>query len=72
MLDSFRQDTDVLSLSIRLVDGDMFELLDEKVAKSQAGWRPTSTTCAECHKPLWRAGEKVDVRADGSAVHEAC
>ncbi|CAK9786811.1 hypothetical protein CC85DRAFT_286504 [Cutaneotrichosporon oleaginosum] len=72
MLDSFRQDTDVLSLSIRLVDADMFELLEEKVAKSQAGWRTTSITCAECHKPLWRAGDKVDVRANGTAVHEVC
>ncbi|BEI83968.1 hypothetical protein CcaverHIS002_0405720 [Cutaneotrichosporon cavernicola] len=72
MLDSFRQDTDVLSLSIRLVDADMFELLGEKVAKSQAGWSPHSSTCALCNKALWKAGDKVDVRADGSAVHVAC
>ncbi|GMK59310.1 hypothetical protein CspeluHIS016_0703250 [Cutaneotrichosporon spelunceum] len=72
MLDSFRQDTDVLSLTIRLVDADMFELLDEKVAKSQTGWSLQSSTCALCNKPLWRAGESVDVRADGSAIHATC
>lgn len=73
MLDSFRQDTDVLSLSIRLVDADMFDLLDEKVTKSQMGWRSQAATCATCHKPLWRsASDKVAIGADGSSVHISC
>lgn len=73
MLDSFRAESDTLGLMIRLVEGDMFSLLEEKVTTSQAGWRPHASACAVCHRALFRNVEdKVAIRADGTAVHIAC
>ncbi|KAL1406083.1 hypothetical protein Q8F55_007766 [Vanrija albida] len=81
MLDSFKGDAEVLALSTRLVDADVYDLLEEKVIKTQAGWRSTQTVCSICNKELWasktegvKAGEedKVAVRADGRAVHLRC
>lgn len=78
MLDSFRADSEALALSIRLVEGDGFELLEDKVAISNKGWRPHNSVCVACHRGLWVGGkggvgaEGVVVRADGAAVHAAC
>lgn len=72
MLDSFRADTDTLELTIRLVEADTFNLLEERVEKSQHGWRPHSGHCNKCHKPLWKSDDKVAIRADGTPFHIAC
>jgi hypothetical protein len=65
MLDSFRADADLLALSIRLIEADGFDLLQDKVALAARGWRP-SGGCA-CGSTGVRG-----VRADGAVFCEAC
>ncbi|KAF7361851.1 Lateendosome to vacuole transport-family protein [Mycena venus] len=56
MLESYRSDGDMLTISKNLVDRDLFETVAEATRERARGWAPHSRTCIVCRKPLYRGG----------------
>jgi len=52
MLDSYRAEGDMLSMTTRLVEADLFEAVQEVTEKRQRGWRPATAACEVCGKVL--------------------
>ncbi|ORY29167.1 Golgi CORVET complex core vacuolar protein 8-domain-containing protein [Naematelia encephala] len=79
MLDSYRAEGEMLEMTTRLVEADLFVSVAEVTAKRQRGWRPSDTLCDLCGKYLWKldsreeGGEgKLKILGSGMVVHLTC
>ncbi|KAJ6499940.1 Golgi CORVET complex core vacuolar protein 8-domain-containing protein [Mycena vitilis] len=81
MLESYRSDGDMLTISKNLVDRDLFETVAEATRERARGWAPRSPTCTVCRKALFRGSEQVDgeatpvqivVSRTGKIYHSLC
>ncbi|CUA66662.1 Vacuolar protein sorting-associated protein 8 homolog [Homo sapiens] [Rhizoctonia solani] len=88
MLETYRAEGDVLGITKRLVEQDLFEVMNEHVLARQRGWRSVVPICAGCNSELntkqetelqgGSAGdEAVDrsrlmLMASGVIYHQAC
>ncbi|WVW79050.1 hypothetical protein I302_101013 [Kwoniella bestiolae CBS 10118] len=70
MLDSYRAEGEMLSMTTKLVEADLFEILSNLKVKRESGWMPGSFVCEKCGKIV--DGGTVVVRADGITMHRAC
>lgn len=52
MLESYRSDGDILVITKRLVDRDLFETVADVVRERARGWAAGSATCSYCRKQL--------------------
>ncbi|EIW83322.1 hypothetical protein CONPUDRAFT_121838 [Coniophora puteana RWD-64-598 SS2] len=52
MLESYRSDGDMLAISRRLVDRDVFDTMEEIAKERKKGWRAAQHVCATCKSPL--------------------
>ncbi|KAK4684678.1 vacuolar protein sorting-associated protein 8, partial [Tremellales sp. Uapishka_1] len=84
MLDSYRAEGDMLAMTIRLVEADLFVNVDEMVRARQKGWRPGQGVCGVCGEGLFREGKQasgisegdkdvaVVVLGSGRTLHRGC
>jgi hypothetical protein len=81
MLESYRSDGDMLTISKNLVDRDLFETVAEATRERARGWAPHSRACTVCRKPLYRGSEQTDpdaapvqivVSRTGKIYHSLC
>lgn len=85
MLESYRAESDMLTMTTRLVQDDLFDHVKSLKEKREAGWRPVEWgQCAECGKGFGGdggvdgSGEEGEARGmvvllgSGRAVHQAC
>ncbi|CAE6416655.1 unnamed protein product [Rhizoctonia solani] len=52
MLETYRAEGDVLGITKRLVEQDLFEVMNEHVLARQRGWRSAVPVCAGCNSEL--------------------
>ncbi|KAI5119863.1 hypothetical protein M0805_000697 [Coniferiporia weirii] len=52
MLESYRSEGDLLSMSKRIVDEDFFDTLRELTSERSRGWTAQSAKCPRCRKPF--------------------
>nr|ODN92968.1 hypothetical protein L204_05147 [Cryptococcus depauperatus CBS 7855] len=71
MLDSYRAEGEMLSITTKLVETDLGEVMAELVRMSKKGWCPQSNECRECQRML-RTEEAWVVRGSGEVVHQNC
>ncbi|KAJ7346672.1 lateendosome to vacuole transport-family protein [Mycena albidolilacea] len=81
MLESYRSDGDMLTISKSLVDRDLFETIAEATRERARGWAPSGRTCTVCRKPLYRGSGPADpdaaptqivVSRTGKIYHNSC
>ncbi|KAF8210322.1 Golgi CORVET complex core vacuolar protein 8-domain-containing protein [Mycena galopus ATCC 62051] len=81
MLESYRSDGDMLTISKNLVDRDLFETVAEATRERARGWAPLGRTCTVCRKPLHRDSGQADpdaapvqivVSRTGKIYHSLC
>ncbi|WWC97691.1 hypothetical protein V866_004575 [Kwoniella sp. B9012] len=70
MLDSYRAEGEMLSMTTRLVETDLFEILAILKARRESGWTLVSSDCGACGETL--DGEETVVRANGAGLHRTC
>ncbi|WRT68911.1 uncharacterized protein IL334_005893 [Kwoniella shivajii] len=70
MLDSYRAEGEMLSMTTRLVEADLYDILAELQQKSDTGWRLISFDCQVCKEFV--VGEEMVIWASGNAVHRGC
>ncbi|EIW66894.1 hypothetical protein TREMEDRAFT_40588 [Tremella mesenterica DSM 1558] len=68
MLDSYRTEGEMLTMTTRLLEGDLFVSVHELVVKRQAGWRPFDGFCDECGLKL----EGDVMLSPERAYHRSC
>lgn len=71
MLDSYRAEGEMLTLTVRLVEADLFVSVNEVTEQRQMGWSLTSDSCAVCEKDLMD-GRPVEVLGSGQGRHAEC
>lgn len=86
MLETYRAEGDVLGITRRLVEQDLFEVMQEHLVARQRGWRSIVPICAGCNVEL-RTGPSDDTQvasvesedkrrlmlmASGAVYHQAC
>ena len=79
MLDSYRAEGDMLSMTTRLVEADLFMAIQEIAERRQRGWRAMDT-CDICGKAISvpngsearGQGEDLRVLGSGRVWHESC
>lgn len=67
MLESYRSEGEMLLMSKRLMEADLFGAVEELNKKRQCGWSPVSRVC--------RCGEEVQqgvLLGSGQMAHERC
>ncbi|KAG8715568.1 Vacuolar protein sorting-associated protein 8 [Ceratobasidium sp. 394] len=88
MLETYRSEGDVLGITKRLIEQDLFEVMQEHVLARQRGWKSAAPMCAECNVELRTtvspdnasAGDgdntldrgPLILMASGVAYHRAC
>ncbi|KAL0956581.1 hypothetical protein HGRIS_002719 [Hohenbuehelia grisea] len=80
MLESYRSDGDMLSISKHLVDRDLFEAVAEVTRERNCGWSAPEGVCTYCKKPLLlrhsdednEASDLVVVSRTGAIYHHRC
>ncbi|KAJ7045563.1 Golgi CORVET complex core vacuolar protein 8-domain-containing protein [Mycena alexandri] len=81
MLESYRSDGDMLTISKNLVDRDLFETVAEATRERARGWAPHGRTCTICRQPLYRGSQpaegdaepvKIVVSRTGIIYHTSC
>ncbi|KAF8608683.1 hypothetical protein BDV93DRAFT_465614 [Ceratobasidium sp. AG-I] len=86
MLETYRAEGDVLGITRRLVDQDLFEVMQEHIVARQRGWRSTIPICAGCNievrtgpsdnaQEVLAEGEdrkRLMLMASGAVYHQAC
>ncbi|CAK5265748.1 unnamed protein product [Mycena citricolor] len=73
MLESYRSDGDMLSISKNLVDRDLFVIVEQATQERVRGWAPRHRNCTECHKPLLGNGQsQIIVSRTGKIYHTLC
>lgn len=66
MLESYRSETEMLVMTTRLMQDDLFGNVRLMTEKRQAGWRPSQGICEGCGKALFRRNEgSKGVKLDG-------
>ncbi|WWC91353.1 uncharacterized protein L201_006296 [Kwoniella dendrophila CBS 6074] len=70
MLDSYRAEGEMLTMTTRLVEADLYEILAVLKAKREGGWGLLSYDCKVCLNDL--AGEDIVIWANGKASHRSC
>ncbi len=72
MLDSYKAEGDMLSMSIRLIEADLFRDVEELTMKRMRGWRPTIFgICTSCGGRL-PPDQSMMVLGSGEVRHETC
>ena len=59
MLESYRAETEMLAMTTRLVQDDLFGNVRLMKEKRQAGWRPAESTCEVCGESLFGLQNKA-------------
>ncbi|KAJ7251474.1 Golgi CORVET complex core vacuolar protein 8-domain-containing protein [Mycena haematopus] len=81
MLESYRSDGDMLTISKNLVDRDLFETIAEATRERARGWAPHQRNCTFCRKPLRLGSGQADsdtvpvqivVSRTGQIYHSSC
>ena len=74
MLDSYRSEGEMLSMTTRMVEEDLFLSIEEVTKRRQMGWRPAVGVCGKCGKDLVgdEDGEGEIVLASGQVRHKQC
>ena len=68
MLESYRSDGDLLMITRKLIDRDVFETVEELAHERVRGWMPDSErVCSHCHQPLLDA-QKASAGADTAKI----
>ena len=66
MLESYRSDGDMLTITRKLLDRDVFETVEELAHERMRGWMPDSKgICSRCHQPLLDV-QKADASNGGA------
>ncbi|KIY53941.1 hypothetical protein FISHEDRAFT_68316 [Fistulina hepatica ATCC 64428] len=68
MLESYRSDGDMLAISKRLQDRDLYVTLLEQVRARARGWKASRGICAHCKKPLENLGQVGSVPEGGATL----
>ncbi|KAJ1304772.1 hypothetical protein OPQ81_005908 [Rhizoctonia solani] len=68
MLETYRTEGDVLGITKRLVEQDLFEVMNEHVLARRRGWRSVIPVCAGCNSEL-STKQEMDLR-DGPIGNE--
>ncbi|CAE6439061.1 unnamed protein product [Rhizoctonia solani] len=63
MLETYRAEGDVLGITKRLVEQDLFEVMNEHVLARRRGWRSVVPVCAGCNSQL-EIKQDVDLQDD--------
>ncbi|KAJ7072283.1 Golgi CORVET complex core vacuolar protein 8-domain-containing protein [Mycena amicta] len=74
MLESYRSDGDMLAISKKLVDRDLFDTIANAMKERARGWAPNGLHCVVCGK-LLHGGEglmQIVVPRTGRIYHRAC
>lgn len=71
MLESYRADGEMLRMSTRLVQADLFVVVQELLEKRQRGWTAGTLQCGECGKNVTGGGDVV-LQASGLPIHVLC
>ncbi|KAF7321372.1 Lateendosome to vacuole transport-family protein [Mycena kentingensis (nom. inval.)] len=73
MLESYRSDGDMLAISKKLVDRDLFDTIADATRERARGWKASGLSCAVCGKIL-QLGQGVElvVSRNGSVTHKDC
>lgn len=74
MLDSYRSEGDMLAMTTKLVEADLFVSVEKMTRKRQQGWRPAEIACAQCGETLvgTEATGTILVMGSGRLVHQSC
>ena len=73
MLDSYRSEGEMLSMTTRMVEEDLFVGVEEVTRKRQRGWRPSWSQCQVCGKEvLVEESGGLVVVASGVIKHQHC
>ncbi|KAL4252775.1 VPS8 family protein [Abortiporus biennis] len=79
MLESYRGEGDMLTITKHLVDRDLFDNLEVLARERVRGWRPIQERCSRCKAWLKDSdisdstpGHKVFVSRTGEVYHESC
>lgn len=76
MLESYRSDEDILHMTKRLIDRDLFDIMEEATLERAKGWMPMGTRCVYCRAPLVEAGGEssggIVVSRTGVVYHSSC
>ena len=74
MLDSYRAEGDMLSMTTRLVGADLFVAIQEITEKRQRGWRAEMEACDLCGSPMFTGTVQGDVviLGSGRSMHKTC
>lgn len=71
MLESYRAEGQMLAMSTKMVEADLFLLIDSVTASRQRGWTLSTPSCQTCGRDLTDGGE-FHIKATGTAVHAEC
>jgi hypothetical protein len=71
MLESYRSEGEMLTMTVRLVEADLFVSVKENSDKRQAGWSLTSLQCIACGGGLLDE-RNFEVLGSGHGKHVAC
>jgi len=76
MLESYRAEGDMLTMTTRLVEADLFVAVEELAYMRQRGWRPVLGECDVCGRETLgaeiKSGKSMIVLGSGEVVHLAC
>ncbi|WWC64174.1 uncharacterized protein I303_106782 [Kwoniella dejecticola CBS 10117] len=70
MLDSYRSEGELLNMTTRLIEADLFDILVELKVKRESGWRSVSCDCDACGDLI--EGSNTIIWADGRIIHSSC
>ncbi|KAJ7462355.1 Golgi CORVET complex core vacuolar protein 8-domain-containing protein [Mycena galericulata] len=68
MLESYRSDGDMLAISKKLVERDLFETVAEATRERARGWAPHNRTCSFCRKALYLGSEQAQRDAEPAQI----
>lgn len=71
MLESYRSEGEMLTMTVRLVEADLFVSVKESSDKRQAGWSLTSFQCIVCGEGLMDK-RNIEVLGSGQGRHVVC
>jgi hypothetical protein len=71
MLESYRSEGEMLTMTVRLVEADLFVSVKEITDRRQAGWSLASLICEGCGEDLFD-GPAVEVLGSGQGRHVEC
>jgi len=71
MLESYRSEGEMLTMTVRLVEADLFVSVKESSDKRQAGWGLTSFQCIVCGEGLMDK-RNIEVLGSGQGRHVVC